>query len=423
MPRLENPDAFRRANPETLVAKVAEVVAEESNKSFFFDEDSLNVLPRFERSELITPKVVGRGGFGVVREIQSIQLKELAGEEDSSAKSKQRNFFGGRDSASIGSFSSKNARSLATLEADLSSREQLARQVWKRKGGKYVVKEIEKEFFHTNRVTFLKGMIDLAMEAKFLATLNHPHIISFRGLSIKEPTEDMSYFLVLDHLEEILPKRLNAWMQQKRASQGITGALTGGRKRSKHLLTDRILVAYDVAGVMAYLHSRGIIYRDLKPDNIGFTADADLKVFDFGLAKELHEVDVLEGGLYNLTGLTGAIRYMAPENGLRKPYNFKADVYSWSMLMWNIMALEPPLGMYTPNMFLDRVFAKNYRPAINEKWPADISNIIRDSWDPEIDRRPSFQDIMDRLKIVASELDPEISSFMGSSMRSLGSRN
>jgi hypothetical protein len=42
---------------------------------------------------------------------------------------------------------------------------------------------------------------------------------------------------------------------------------------------------------------------------------------------------------------TGAIRYMAPEVGKGEPYNLKADVYSWSMLFWFIIKLEPPMGM------------------------------------------------------------------------------
>lgn len=56
-----------------------------------------------------------------------------------------------------------------------------------------------------------------------------------------------------------------------------------------------------------------IIYRDLKPDNIGFDVRGDVKIFDFGLAKELPTSEKLADGTYNLTADTGSMRYMAPE--------------------------------------------------------------------------------------------------------------
>jgi serine/threonine protein kinase len=130
-----------------------------------------------------------------------------------------------------------------------------------------------------------------------------------------------------------------------------------------------------------------------KPDNIGFDGNGILKMFDFGLARSLREEDQDENGLYNLTGLTGGIRYMAPEVGLCKPYNALADVYSWSMLMWYILSLEPPMGFYTTDMFLDRVFQRGTRPSIDEKWPNVFDTLLRDCWSDNISQRPTFKSI------------------------------
>lgn len=94
---------------------------------------------------------------------------------------------------------------------------------------------------------------------------------------------------------------------------------------------------------------------------------------------------------------------MAPEVGLRKPYNLKADVYSWSMLMWYILELEPPLGMYTPKMFRDRVFKKGTRPAVMDHWPKSIPNLLKKCWSANIDIRPSFAEIK---VILGAELLP-----------------
>ena len=178
-----------------------------------------------------------------------------------------------------------------------------------------------------------------------------------------------------------------------------------------------------------------------KPDNIGFSNDDDdtVKIFDMGLAKELQDSERDENGLYQMTGLTGtissassrrflvimtnnacllfpskqgALRYMAPEVGLRRPYNLSADVYSWSMIMWYIMALEPPFGAYLPNMFLERVFQKGYRPAMKDKWSDELKTLMKDSWSTNISERPNFETIQKTLREVAKSLDPGTANFL-----------
>jgi serine/threonine protein kinase len=145
---------------------------------------------------------------------------------------------------------------------------------------------------------------------------------------------------------------------------------------------------------------------------LGFDDEGVLKLFDFGLAKELHESSKDEDGLYHMTGFTGAIRYMAPEVGLYQPYNLSADVYSWSMLFWYLLALQPPMGLYTPGMFLDRVFQRGHRPAMKESWPDDWTDLMRACWDVDIHARPLFPEIRQSLKKFIRQIDPEVSSFM-----------
>jgi serine/threonine protein kinase len=131
---------------------------------------------------------------------------------------------------------------------------------------------------------------------------------------------------------------------------------------------------------------------------LGFDDEGVLKLFDFGLAKELHESSKDEDGLYHMTGFTGAIRYMAPEVGLYQPYNLSADVYSWSMLFWYLLALQPPMGLYTPGMFLDRVFQRGHRPAMKESWPDDWTDLTHD---------PRFQKFDNRSKSLFGKLIPK----------------
>jgi hypothetical protein len=82
---------------------------------------------------------------------------------------------------------------------------------------------------------------------------------------------------------------------------------------------------------------------------------------------------------------------MAPEVGLHEPYNLKADVYSWSMLMWYIMALEPPFGLFTPKMF---------------------NRLMKMCWSATIADRPDFSRIKDLLRKELILIDPQTASFI-----------
>merc|ERR1719352_1567883 len=101
--------------------------------------------------------------------------------------------------------------------------------------------------------------------------------------------------------------------------------------------------------------------------------------------------------------MTGAMRYMAPEVGLGKPYNLSVDIYSWSMIMWFILALEPPFGFYTEGMIRDRVHRRGSRPAVFDSWSKPIGNLMKNAWDNNISTRPSFSEICSTLKMEMME--------------------
>lgn len=70
---------------------------------------------------------------------------------------------------------------------------------------------------------------------------------------------------------------------------------------------------------MRHLHEeaipgRMVVHRDVKPDNIGFSSEGDLKLLDLGLSKVLSKSE-MDNASYNMTGETGSVRYMAPEVG------------------------------------------------------------------------------------------------------------
>jgi serine/threonine protein kinase len=174
------------------------------------------------------------------------------------------------------------------------------------KGKKFVVKRLDNECM--DKIMFLKGAVDLAMEARFLAALNHINIIKLYGVSSDGPFAD-NFFLVLERMEETLTKRIKKWMDIERQCHGITGVFTGSKRKMRELSSEQMLSAFEIAKGTNHLHDKKIIFRDLKPDNCGFNSSGVLKLFDFGLARELRDSERMNDGTYKMTGFTGAIRY------------------------------------------------------------------------------------------------------------------
>lgn len=107
-----------------------------------------------------------------------------------------------------------------------------------------------------------------------------------------------------------LDNKLKIWRKDVGINQGMwLGPCIGYCCSRDHVLhriwMERFTVARDIASAMQYLHCQDIVYRDLKPDNIGFDSEGVLKMFDFGLAKRVTSADKTDGDLYNLTGNTG----------------------------------------------------------------------------------------------------------------------
>lgn len=119
--------------------------------------------------------------------------------------------------------------------------------------------------------------------------------------------KECGFFIVVDRLVETLETRLEHWRDEKEqnAPPRLAWLSTDYKNKKRAELHERIKIAMAIADAMEYLHSLGIVFRDLKPDNMGFDKDGVLKIFDFGLAKELKPGMQKEDGKYNLTGNTG----------------------------------------------------------------------------------------------------------------------
>jgi len=233
-----------------------------------------------------------------------------------------------------------------------------------------------------------KSIKDLSIESNILQKLNHVNIIKLWGIS------NQQNFIVLELLQETLENQIEHWRRAVHQARGLWWCCFGYCFKSSHtlekLLLERLYVAFGIASAIAYLHDHKIIYRDLKPDNVGFDAAGQVKLFDFGLAK------VLKGN-YKLTGNTGSLRYMAPEVCLCLDYNVKADSYSFGILLWQLCALSTPFAGYTCKMHAKLVVQQHHRPQLLPNWPASWKSLMSSCWDAEYSKRPNFNKIVQQL--------------------------
>jgi serine/threonine protein kinase len=118
----------------------------------------------------------------------------------------------------------------------------------------------------------------------------------------------------------------------------------------------------------------------------------DIKIFDFGMARDLVPLQADQDGLYHLTKMTGSLRYMAPEVGLGKPYNEKCDVYSYSIVLWEMLNLSGKAYCHIPDeaSFCEKVFVENVRPPLKRKWSVRLQKLLQEGWDKDPAGRPTM---------------------------------
>jgi serine/threonine protein kinase len=122
------------------------------------------------------------------------------------------------------------------------------------------------------------------------------------------------------------------------------------------------------------------MHRDLKPDNIGFDIRGDIKIFDFGLAREFPEHEASEDGTYNFS-LAGSLRYMAPEVFLGQPYNGAVDVYSFCIIFWQMLTLARPYDcLCDEEQFAKAVFDNGKRPPTKAGIRKTCKAILERGW-------------------------------------------
>nr|DAD47916.1 TPA_asm: hypothetical protein HUJ06_017853 [Nelumbo nucifera] len=219
--------------------------------------------------------------------------------------------------------------------------------------------------------------------------LDHPNITKFVGASMG--TSNLR-----------IPSSEGQSSFPSRACCVVVEYLPGGtlkqfliRNRRKKLAYKIVIqLALDLSRGLSYLHSKKIVHRDVKTENMLLDSHRNLKIADFGVAR------VEAQNPRDMTGETGTLGYMAPEVLDGKPYNRKCDVYSFGICLWEIYCCDMPYADLSFSEVSSAVVRQNLRPEIPRCCPNSFANIMRKCWDANADRRPEMDEVVRLLEAV-----------------------
>ncbi|KAJ0987443.1 hypothetical protein J5N97_005799 [Dioscorea zingiberensis] len=227
---------------------------------------------------------------------------------------------------------------------------------------------------------------DFRHEVNLLVKLRHPNIVQFLGAV----TERKPLMLVTEYLRG---GDLHQYLKEKGSLSPATA----------------VNFALDIARGMAYLHNEPnvIIHRDLKPRNVLLVnSNADhLKVGDFGLSKLIRVQNSHD--VYKMTGETGSYRYMAPEVFKHRRYDKKVDVFSFAMILYEMLEGDPPLSNYEPYEAA-KYISDGHRPTFRAKgYLPELKELTEQCWSADMSQRPSFIDILKKLEKIKETVSPD----------------
>ncbi|OHT12179.1 hypothetical protein TRFO_18190 [Tritrichomonas foetus] len=209
-----------------------------------------------------------------------------------------------------------------------------------------------------------KDKVYFCREVKILSSLNNPFVLSFLGYSSLVPP-----FVVTEYI----PKgSLYDAIYHQPGAPSLNS-------------THKSLIAIGIAYGMISVHKQGVIHRDLKSANILLDDSLLPKIIDFGLSK-------YNVGSDQLLGSVGTPNWMAPEMFEDDNYTEKIDVYSYGMILYEMLTEKLPFKGLEPVRIMMDVFG-GQRPIIPQNCPKPLHQLIESCWEQDPTKRPSFEAI------------------------------
>lgn len=237
------------------------------------------------------------------------------------------------------------------------------------------VKILKKEFAENEE--FLRRFRN---ESKAIAVLSHPNIVKIYDVGFSERIQ----FIVMEYIDGIT---LNEYMEQQ-------GQL--GWKDAVHFILQ-------ILRALQHAHSKGIVHRDIKPQNIMMLRDGTIKVMDFGIAKFARE-----DGKTGTDKAIGTVHYISPEQARGGVTDAKSDIYSVGVMLYEMLTGKKPFDTDNPvSIAVMHMQAKVPLPStIRPDIQIGLEEIILKAMEKDpADRYQSARDMMDDLQTFKEDPD------------------
>ena len=208
----------------------------------------------------------------------------------------------------------------------------------------------------------------LEREARAASALNHPNIVTIHEIDSAEGVD----FIAMEHVEG---KTLEALI----GASGLD-------------LTEALSYAVQIAGALAAAHAHGIVHRDLKPRNVMVTAQGQVKVLDFGLARRVQgtadtEASTLSAEPRTASGaIVGTVAYMSPEQADGRAVDGRSDIFSFGVVLYEMLTGRRPFTGASQAQVLSAILrdqpqaARSIRPGV----PAELDRILEKALDKDV---------------------------------------
>lgn len=255
---------------------------------------------------------------------------------------------------------------------------QIIKSVDKKNGHSYSIKSYKTKLEKYN----IEMLNDLYQEIDIFSSLNYPSIIKYCGYSPNNFDKESRPMIFMDFASNKTLYTIFKMQDDKIVNNFLDD-------------TKKLIIIYGIASSMSYLHSNNIVHRNLWPGNVFLDKNLYPKLFGFEYSKKLSS----NNEQIRKFKLKGALQYLAPETLSNLTYLKSSDVYSFALIVYQIITKENPYKKFTNIIdLLKTVILDKKSPEFNEPIESCYKKLIEQCWSENPNERPTFDSIVHQLK-------------------------